>query len=145
MVLSQQIPRLEMSSISVTTAGKSIAAGYFNYRSLLEMRIRQGQAALEHLTATALADQRRRSSQRHRFPNEAQLNANRNLPVVCIPSFMSRTPLFENFTRWCRMGISKHGQVYAVPEATLRSPEFDSYWAEHLLINIFEPKWPRKR
>jgi len=43
MVLPQQIPHLEMSSISVTTAGKSIAAGYFSLLSLLKARIRQGQ------------------------------------------------------------------------------------------------------
>jgi len=42
--IAQQIPHLEMSSISVTTAGESIAAGYFSLRSLLKARIRQGQA-----------------------------------------------------------------------------------------------------
>jgi hypothetical protein len=29
--------------ISTSTAGRSIAAGYLNYRSLLELQIRQGQ------------------------------------------------------------------------------------------------------
>jgi len=39
----QQIPNLEMSLISVTTAGKSTVAGYFSFRWLLEVGIRQGQ------------------------------------------------------------------------------------------------------
>ena len=37
----QQIPNLEMSWISVTTAAKSTVAGYFSYRWLLEVEIRQ--------------------------------------------------------------------------------------------------------
>jgi len=42
-VPSQLISSLVIRLISATTAGRSIAVGYFNYRSLLEMRIRQGQ------------------------------------------------------------------------------------------------------
>ena len=39
----QQIPDLEMALNSVTTAGKNTVAGYFNFRWLLEVGIRQGQ------------------------------------------------------------------------------------------------------
>ena len=38
----QQIPNLEMSLITVSTAGKSTVAGYFSCRWLLEVGIRQG-------------------------------------------------------------------------------------------------------
>ena len=39
----QQIPDLEMALNSVTTAGKNTVAGYFSFRWLLEVGIRQGQ------------------------------------------------------------------------------------------------------
>lgn len=39
----QQILNLEMSLISLTTAGKSTVAGYFSFRWLLEVGIRQKQ------------------------------------------------------------------------------------------------------
>jgi len=42
----QQIPNLEMLLISVTTTGKSTVAGYFSFRWLLEVGIRQGQAVV---------------------------------------------------------------------------------------------------
>jgi len=49
----QQIPNLEMSLICVTTAGKSTVAGYFSFRWLLEVGIRQGQeSSLSPGTAT---------------------------------------------------------------------------------------------
>ncbi len=49
MVLPQQITDPEKSSISTTTAGKSIVVGFFSFRWLPEERIRHGQVAtLEH-------------------------------------------------------------------------------------------------
>ena len=39
----QQIPNLEMSSICVTSAGKSTVACYFSFGCLLEVGVRQEQ------------------------------------------------------------------------------------------------------
>jgi hypothetical protein len=64
----QQIPNLEMSLISITTAGKSSVSGYFSFRWLLEVGIRQGQPERPYF--------------RHMIPNQA-------LTRVPIPTYFS--------------------------------------------------------
>lgn len=51
----------------------------------------------------------------------------------------------EHFSSWCKTGISNSEQANAVWKAAMSTPDFARYRADNLLINIFEPKWPRRR
>ncbi len=52
----QQIPNLEMSLISVTTAGERTVAGYFSFRWLLEVGVRQGQVQADSCPMTGVSE-----------------------------------------------------------------------------------------
>lgn len=50
----------------------------------------------------------------------------------------------EHFATWCKTGIHSSEQTNAIWKRVLTTPEFMKYRADNVLLNIFEPKWPRR-
>ena len=50
----------------------------------------------------------------------------------------------EHFATWCKTGIHNSEQTNAVWKRVLTTPEFMKYRANNFLIDVFEPKWPKR-